>query len=84
VLSVGGGVDTVCVLSVGREWIQFVCCQSVGSGYCLCVVSRRNRVKKVRYCVMNCFAGMSAPLLLPEITFFGKCPDRNVDQDMGT
>jgi hypothetical protein len=27
-------------LSEGREWIPSVCCQSVGSGYRLCVVSR--------------------------------------------
>jgi hypothetical protein len=33
-------VDTVCVLSVGREWIPSVCCQSVGSGYRLCVETR--------------------------------------------
>jgi hypothetical protein len=34
-------VDTVCVLSAGREWIPSVCCQPVGSGYRLCVVSRK-------------------------------------------
>jgi hypothetical protein len=34
------GVDTVYELSVGRESIPSVCCQSVKSGYRLCVVKR--------------------------------------------
>jgi hypothetical protein len=34
------GLDTVCVLSVGRDLILSVCCLSVGVGYCLCVVGR--------------------------------------------
>jgi hypothetical protein len=52
VLSVGRDWIPVCVLSGGREWITVsvlsvgrdespsVCCQSVESGYSLCVVSR--------------------------------------------
>jgi hypothetical protein len=29
------------VLSVGSDWTLSVCCQSVGIGYCMCVVGRQ-------------------------------------------
>lgn len=34
--------------------------------------------------IMKCIARMSVKLLLPGKNSFGKCQDRNVDQDIGT
>jgi hypothetical protein len=39
------------VLSEGREWVPSVCCQSVGSGYRLCVASREG--SGYRLCVAS-------------------------------
>jgi hypothetical protein len=45
------------VLSVGREWIPSVCCQSVGSGYSLWVVSMRHISRSIRT-ILSGFFGL--------------------------